>query len=229
MRIGCGEGTEILRVGKWVDQSAIDASRLRDRTIRCSHSLEECAQQLAMLERDSYLKFRRPHDECLLCGTPLPSVGKHPSLLEVTDRDDVIRRDFCPTCWEKSANPSYFSYWVTKRISAPTSRERRLAKSERNEALWRLFSALYASGAEEHRPQLFLLAHLLMRYRILQFKNTSDDGALQFHHSASGETYRVEDVPLDSTPFHDIMAGIEEQAVAFAPTENPSVNASDEE
>lgn len=182
-----------------------------------------------MPEPDSYLKFRRPNDECLLCGTALPSVGRHPSLLEVTNRDEVIRRDFCPTCWEKSANPGYFGYWVTKRIAAPTQRERRLAKSERNEALWRLFSALYTTGSEEHRPQLFLLAHLLMRYRILQFKQTEEDGALLFHHNASGETYRVEDVPLDSTPFHDIMAGIEEQAVAFAPPQTPTEQAPAEE
>ncbi len=164
-------------------------------------------------DRDQYLKFRRPHDECLLCGTSLPSAGRHPTVLEIGDREEAVRRDFCPACWEKAGNPGYFSFWVTKRISGPTAAERRLARHERNEAFWRLFLALQAAQSDEYRPQLFLLAHLLMRYRVMNFKGTNAQGELLFEAAPTGETYRIADVPESSAEFGAILKAVEEQAV----------------
>ncbi len=164
-------------------------------------------------DRDQYLKFRRPHDQCLLCGTSLPSAGRHPTVLEFDDKEEAVRRDFCPACWQKAGNPGYFSFWVTKRISGPTAAERRLAKHERNEAFWRLFLALHGAQTDEYRTQLFLLAHLLMRYRVMTFKGTGPDGTLMFEAAPTGETYRIADVPEGSAEFGAIMKSVEDQAV----------------
>lgn len=166
-----------------------------------------------MADRDQYLKVRRPHDECLLCAASLPPTGHHPSTLDLSDKEDALRRDFCPACWEKAASTQYFSFWVTKRINAPTAAERRLARSERNEGLWRLFAALHSSGGEEYTAQLFLLAHLLMRYRVMVFKGTSPDSDLLFESNINGEVYRITDIPVDSVEFSGVMKTVEEQAV----------------
>lgn len=167
-------------------------------------------------DRDLYLKFSRPSDHCLLCQAPLNVEGSHATFLEVADRDQAIRKDFCPDCWRKKEEASYFSFWVTKRVNQPTARERRLAKGERNEALWRLFSALHAGGGEDLAPQLFLLAHLLMKYKVLNFSGQRD-GKLEFIHPKLGETFLIEDLPLDSADFVEIHQQIDEQMHEFTP------------
>lgn len=171
-----------------------------------------------MLDREAYLKFRRPHDECLLCGTSLPAAGKHPTVLDIDGKEEAIRRDFCPKCWVEAEKPEYFGFWLTKRIDAPTGRERRLARAERNEALWRLFNALHETENPELRPQLFLLAHLLMRYRVLTFRSTEADGTLLFEHQPSGVTFRVADVPIESVPFAEVKKAVESEALKYAPS-----------
>ncbi|MCC5876632.1 MAG: hypothetical protein JJU11_10480 [Candidatus Sumerlaeia bacterium] len=172
-------------------------------------------------DRDLYLKFSRPSNNCLLCNVPLNIEGAHPTLLEVGGREEAIRKDFCPDCWNKKDQQTYFSFWVTNRVNKPTAKERRLAKSERNEALWRLFSALHASEGDDLAPQLFLLAHLLMKYKVLTFTG-SRDGMLEFTHPKLGETFMVEDLPLDSTDFVAIHQQIEGQVLDYAPEESPA-------
>lgn len=170
-------------------------------------------------DRDLYLKFSRPSNQCLLCTAPLNVDGAHPTTLEVSEREEAIRKDFCPDCWGKKDQQSYFSFWVTKRANQPTAKERRLARSERNEALWRLFSALHSSNEGDLTPQLFLLAHLLMKYKVLTFTGNREGGKLEFTHPKLGESFLIEDLPLDSTDFVSIHQQIEGQVLDYAPEE----------
>lgn len=171
------------------------------------------------ITREQYLKVTRPRNTCLLCNEALNVDGRHPSLIEPAGRDEVIRKDFCRPCWERMGEKGYFSFWITKRVNAPSAAQRRLERSERNEALWRLFAALYASEAE-FRPQLFLLAHLLMKYRVLQFAGATAEGRLRFLHPKLAESFLIEDIPVDSVDFAAIHAEIEQQAIAYAPAED---------
>lgn len=167
---------------------------------------------------DSYLQFRRPNKECLLCGTTLEVTGKHPTILRLGDKDEAIRQDFCPACWQRMEERDYFSFWVTKRIlEGPTSTQRRLAKSERNEALWALFAALYARRSPELDPQLFLIAHLLMKYRVIAYQGVDEAGMLRFFHAGTQETYMIADLPLDAVSFVDAKEAIESSLHEFAP------------
>ncbi len=169
-------------------------------------------------DRSAYLRVGRAGNACLLCNKPLNVDGRHPSILEVKDAQEAIRKDFCPECWPRLADQGYFSFWVTRRVAAPSAQERRLARAERNEALWRLFAALYAS---EESPalaaQLFFLAHLLMRYKVLAFQGLTSDGLLEFQHPRLGETFRIADVPLEEVDFAAIQRDIEQQALSHAP------------
>lgn len=160
---------------------------------------------------DSYLTFKRAGRNCLLCNASLPELERHPTVLKLTETEAAVREDLCPECWDRMAEREYFSYWITRRIQAgPSPEERRLARSERNEALWALFNALHArEDREEFTVQLFLLAHLLMKYRVLQYGGEQEDGSLLFLHPRTNGTYLVPDVPLDSVSFVDAMMEVE--------------------
>lgn len=168
---------------------------------------------------DSYLQFRRPARQCLLCGVQLDTLDRHPSALKFGgDVENAVREDICPTCWDNLGDRDYFGAWVTRRIQeGQTPEQRRLAKSERNEALWALFNAVYAIRSEELEPQVFLLAHLLMKYRVLQFAGVGGDGMLEFVHGPTQERYRVVDLPLDAVSFVDVKAHIDSQLHQYAP------------
>jgi hypothetical protein len=178
--------------------------------------LPEVGMAAESASKEQYLKISRPRNDCLLCSRPLNVDGKHPSLIEISSTEEAIRKDFCPECWERMREQGYFSFWLTKRVNEPSPEERRLAKADRNEALWRLFSALYASGEGELAPQLFFLAHLLMKYKVLAYAGPGKDGRLMFHHPKLGETFEIEDVPLDSADFAEIRRQVEQQAVGYA-------------
>lgn len=167
---------------------------------------------------ESYLQFRRPDRECLLCGTLLAQEGKHPSILKLSQKEEAIRQDFCARCWENLEKRDYFSYWLTKRIQeGPSAEERRLARSERNEALWALFNALYAQKNPDLDAQLFLLAHLLMKYRVIHFTGTNEDGELLFLHKPTQESYTIQDLPLEEISFTDVKSAIDERLQEYAP------------
>ncbi len=168
--------------------------------------------------RDTYLAFTRPANTCLVCGTPLNVDGRHPTLLAISDKQEAIRRDFCPTCWNKVGDEEYFSFWVTKRVNSVSAEERRLHRSERNEALWRLFAALYTSETHDDvDAQLFLLAHLLMRYRVLNFAGTDENGKLLFIHPKLGESFAIANLSLDEADFVSVKTDLEKQAVHYVP------------
>lgn len=174
-------------------------------------------------DKDVYLRITRPGSTCLLCNKPLNVDGHHPSLIQLSGKEEVIRKDFCPECWQRLGEESYFSFWVTKRVTAPSVEERRLMRSERNEALWRLFAALYSRESEEGlAAQLFLLAHLLMKYRVLTFSGVAEDGKLVFVHPKLGESFEVLDIPLDSADFVGLKESLEQQAVQYAPEQKPA-------
>ncbi len=171
---------------------------------------------------DSYLQFRRASRNCLVCGVSLPELQRHPSTLRLSEKEETIREDICPNCWEHMGERDYFGYWVTHRFQeGPSPEQRKLARSERNEALWALFNALYAlRESDDLAPQLFLVSHLLMKYRILQFREARGDGTLVFHHPQTQETFEIQDLPLEAVSFVDVKSEIESRLHEFAPKES---------
>lgn len=169
---------------------------------------------------DTYLQFRRPGRSCLLCDKDLSPLDRHRSALKIDSAAaQAVREDMCPECWERLGEKAYFSFWITKRFQeGPSPEQRRLAKAERNEALWALFNALHAIRDEEVAPQLFLLAHLLMKYRVLQFTGRDAERAtLRFLHAPTQESFEVDDLPLDSVSFVEVMQEVEGKLHQYAP------------
>lgn len=168
---------------------------------------------------DSYLQFRRASRNCLVCGVSLPELERHPSILKLSATEEAIREDICPTCWDRLGEKQYFASWITRRYQeGPSPEERRLARAERNEALWALFNALYAlREADDLAAQLFLIAHLLMKYRILSFKGVGEGGTLLFFHQPTQETFEIQDLPLEEVSFVEVNKAIEGRLHEFAP------------
>jgi hypothetical protein len=168
---------------------------------------------------ETYLaSLKRPSRNCLLCGVSLPELERHPTIMNLDEKEQAIRQDICPRCWSDMGKPEYFSYWITRRFQeGPSPEQRRLAKAERNEALWALFNALYTREETELGPQIFLLAHLLMRARILQYTGPNDEGLLTFLHPKTQEAYQVRDIPLNEVPFHELHETLEKQLHEYAP------------
>jgi hypothetical protein len=155
------------------------------------------------MEKDQYLNITRPGKNCLLCGKSLVEIQKHPSILS---EEEAVRRDFCHECWEQYKDKSYFSYWITKRI-LPDSKQR-LSRKERNDLLLRLFESLHRVLDESNAYMLFYLAHLLMRYKVFNWKGTDvepgegesgigDKTFLIFENKYTGEEIRILDQSLD--------------------------------
>lgn len=168
------------------------------------------------MEKDQYLNIARPGKECLLCGKSLVEILKHPSILS---NEDVARKDFCHECWEQYKDKSYFSYWITKRI-APESKQL-LSRKERNDLLLRLFESLHRVSDEANAYILFYLAHLLMRYKVFNWKGTEAEPGevesggeektfLVFENKYTGEEVRIPDQSLDGEKVSSSQKEIEE-------------------
>ncbi len=171
----------------------------------------------------NYLKFKRSSRKCLLCDCSLDTLETHPSTIQLSKTEDAIRSDVCSQCWDKMDNKSYFSFWISRRFQeSSTPEQRKLAKAERNEALWKLFLILYQDKEQEdYAAQLFLVTHLLMKYRILQFQERNGDDLLVFYHPPSAERYTVADVALDSVDFVDVKSKVDESVLQVALEQSP--------
>ncbi|MBN1899888.1 hypothetical protein JW926_01015 [Candidatus Sumerlaeota bacterium] len=179
------------------------------------------------MEKDQYLNISRPGKACLLCGKSLVEIKKHPSILS---NEDASRKDFCKDCWERYKDKSYFSYWITKRL-APDPRQP-LSRKERNDLLLRMFESLYRVADETNTYMLFYLAHLLMRYKVFNWKGseveseggengTIEKSFLVFENKNTGEEVRILDQTLDGEKVSSSQKQIEEYLNQNLPEEKP--------
>jgi len=181
------------------------------------------------MEKEQYLNIKRPEKNCLLCGCSLVEVEKHPSILAKIEQEPT-RKDFCPTCWEKIQDRDYFSYWLTKRIKPDNTR--RLTKKERNNLLLRMFEFLNAQKGEGNAYMLFYISHLLMRYKVFNWKGTRPAPAepennipertlLVFENRITGEEITIQDQTLDGEKIAATKKEIDEYLLNNLPEESP--------
>jgi len=171
------------------------------------------------MDKNLYLKLRRPSDRCLNCGADLVAAHKHPSAVRVDDEADQLEReDFCPSCWEqKVQGEPFFSRWLAKR-EIPVERTR-ISREDRNRLLLALFELLSAGGetdlsgddALDPDAVRYFLGHLLMRFRIFKWHRTDAATAMIFfENTQSGETYSVPAIELDDETIVKVKNVVEE-------------------
>jgi len=152
-----------------------------------------------------------PSGKCMVCDRDLASVGKHPSVLHVDEKGEPQRRDICPDCWEKMADRKFFSFWLTQR--EPPKPDPRVTREEQNRRLMALFEQMRDSGDERFRPHLYVLAHALMKRRLLKWEGTKKDekgmDRIVFRSVANGELIQVEEVDIEDEATLAIMRQID--------------------
>lgn len=150
-----------------------------------------------MSDKHPYFDIRKPENTCTICGASLTDEGHHPSALTEV-YPEPIRKDYCLSCWKQLQDKQFFSYWLTKRITPPA--DKRVNRRERNDMLLRLFMALYNQHNPANATQLYLLAHLLMKYKVFKWLETrkSDTGedALVFEDTRTGEEVFVAPISI---------------------------------
>jgi len=170
------------------------------------------------MEKEQYFNIKRPEKSCLLCGCSLIEAEKHPSILVQGDAEP-LRKDFCPKCWERLQDREYFSYWITKRLKP--AKGGHMTRKERNDLLLRMFESLYEHNDEKNATMLFYLVHLLMRYKIFNWKGTRSIPAdteknlpertiLVFENKQTGEEIHVPDQTLDGEKISNAKKEIDE-------------------
>lgn len=109
---------------------------------------------------------RRGH-YCALGNEPLKEGTIYYSLLEEGETD-IVRRDYCPVCWEKISIKGQRAYWKSRVL--PKKREAHKAVDFSHYAFLLLKEALH-NNTEEAQEEAFVLALFLARKRQLHLRD----------------------------------------------------------
>lgn len=123
------------------------------------------------------------------------------SVVMEDDNGQILRKDFCPTCWEASAKKDIFvktkKYWKSKvpakQVELPKSQNREIAAFE-------LLRESIVSKKPEDQAEAFILALYLARKRMLYLRQQlrQADGSIMtiYEVAATEEMLAVKKLPL---------------------------------
>ena len=152
-----------------------------------------------------------PSRKCMVCDRDLAFVTKHPSVLRVSDKGIPQRSDVCPECWEKMADRKCFSFWLTQR-AAPNP-DPKIAREDQNRRLMALFEMMLDAKEDRFRPHLYVLAHTLMKRRLLKWEGTQkgEDGVerIVFRNLIGDELIYVEEIDINDEGLVAVMHQID--------------------
>lgn len=167
------------------------------------------------MEKDLLLSIGRPQKLCMNCNAPLEAIERHPSIIKSMKSRQVERLDYCPECWQQMKDEAYESFWITKRV-VKEAKVRKLSRKERNTAMRALFESLWERReSEDVGPHVFFLAHLLMKWGGLKWRESRVDAhdrdIIVFEDPASGDRLEVVGVDIDD----ERMNGVKDEIEAF--------------
>jgi hypothetical protein len=171
------------------------------------------------MDKDLLLSIGRPQKLCMNCNAPLEKVERHPSVLKSLKTKNIERLDYCPECWRQMKDDAYESFWITKRVIK--QRVRKLTRKERNTAMRALFESLWERRENEDvGPHVYFLAHLLMKWGGLKWKDSRLDEAgrelIAFEDPATGDRLEVVGVEMDDERMDTVKNEIEEFLKQYA-------------
>ena len=124
------------------------------------------------------------------------------SVLEDTENEGFHRKDYCETCWEKLLlDPETASFGkVHWKSRVPVKKQDSYSSLQRDEKAMELLKEILQDGRKEDAPQAFVLTLLLVRNKMLQFKQEilDDDGqvVLLYEVAATEEMIAVQKIDL---------------------------------
>ncbi|MEN6626356.1 MAG: hypothetical protein ABFD69_09035 [Candidatus Sumerlaeia bacterium] len=154
------------------------------------------------------------------CDAPIDTIERHPSVLRSAGKRDIERCDYCPTCWEQLKDDAYDSFWMTRRDTTPRKAPK-LNRRERSMALRALFESLWDRRENEDvGPEIYLLAHLLMKWGGLKWRENGADIAgrpcLVFEDPASGDRIEIADMEVGDERLASIQQRIDDFLSEYA-------------
>ena len=173
------------------------------------------------MDKETFLNIPRPQKTCANCGAMIDTLGRHPSVIRLVRKEEAQRHDYCPACWDYLKQEVWDSFWITHR-EPPEHKAVRLSRRERAVALRALFESLWERReTEDVGPHIYLLAHLLMKWGGLRWKeNLQAPGGgeiVVFEEPASGDRLEVQSVELTDERLAMVKEEIEQFLRHYAP------------
>lgn len=166
------------------------------------------------MDKELLLSLNRPQKLCMNCDAPIDKIERHPSVLKGLDKKQVERFDYCPACWQQIKDAAYESFWITKRVIK--ERTRKLNRRQRATALRALFESLWERReTEDVGPHLYFLAHLLMKWGGLKWRESLEDErgreVIIFEDPITGDRLEIVSLEMDD----DRMTAFNEEVEKF--------------
>jgi hypothetical protein len=166
------------------------------------------------MDKETLLSIGRPQRRCMNCDAQIDMIERHPSVLRPAGDHKIERFDYCPTCWEQLKDDAYESFWMTHRDPTPR-RAPKMSRRERSMALRALFESLWDRREQEDvGPEIYLLAHLLMKWGGLKWRENAADIAgqpcLVFEDPASGDRIEIADIEVADERLTEIQQRIDD-------------------
>lgn len=173
-----------------------------------------------MIDKEQILSIERPHAHCAECNAPIEDLDRHPTRLLIKDGGPQ-RGDYCPDCWQFIKNETYDSYWLTRR-EKKEKRAPKLSRREKAVAARALFESLWDQREREDvDAHLYFLAHLLLKWGGLKWKQDLKDEAgreiILFENPATGDTVEIRSVPMEQDQIEQVKQRIESFLHDYAP------------
>ncbi len=131
----------------------------------------------------------RSRGACSACRQELPPKRTFFSCLN-EEKDDFVRSDFCPACWEKQDSARCFCFWRSRR--AEPDQKPTLDTG----LMLEFFDRLARPDNDRKRTFRFVLALYLMRrkeLKLLRVERDAEGESLVFQRRSSGEELSVAD------------------------------------
>lgn len=125
------------------------------------------------------IRIRKASGHCLACGKKFQHLEKHFSRVNAPDEQELVREDYCPTCWQNGRAADVektYSFWLSKyfdssAVSQPQEREFTPLRT--------IFEEATIKEDRTEQAISYLAAHLLRRQKVFRFVRRGAEHAEQ--------------------------------------------------
>jgi hypothetical protein len=145
-------------------------------------------------------RISKSREECSYCGKTFCERAEFYSVLS-EEGEELVREDFCPTCWEKFRTQPHFCFWRARR--EPAEKRQVLDTG----VMLSLFDQLEGAEDDRKRAFRFVLALYLMRRKELRLEDIARGDSAEkmvFKRKGSGEKVEVVNPDLDESRIQEV-------------------------
>jgi hypothetical protein len=121
------------------------------------------------------IKIRKASAHCLACGKRFEHLEKHFSRVNAADEQELVREDYCPTCWDDGRATDIeraYSFWLAKYFDPAAASQ---PDEQQFSPLRRIFYEAVESEERAEQAIAYIAAHLLRRQKVFRFVKGFED------------------------------------------------------